>query len=69
MVDKTRAMQMNIKKRWFKKASKKTSKYFSGYCPLWAGQMGRILPTLGTNQIAGFVEYHLLMNWEKNKME
>ena len=36
---------------------------------LWAGRMGRILPTLGTNQIAGFVEYRLLTNWEKNKYE
>ena len=35
--------------------------------PLWVSQIGRILPTLGTNQIAGFVEYHLLMHWEKNR--
>ena len=34
---------------------------------LWAGQMGRTLPTFGTNQIAGFVEYCLFTNWEKNK--
>ena len=27
--------------------------------------MGRILPALGTNQIAGFVEYRPLTNWEK----
>ena len=26
-----------------------------------------ILRALGTNQIAVFLEYHLLMNWEKNK--
>ena len=36
-----------------------------GYRPLWPGQMGRILPSLGTNQIVGFVEYHPLTNWEK----
>ena len=34
--------------------------------PLWAGRMGRILPALGTNHIAGFVEYRPLTNWEKN---
>ena len=34
--------------------------------PLWAVRMGRILPALGTNQIAGFVEYRPLTNWEKN---
>ena len=28
----------------------------------YAGWMGRILPTLVTNQIAGFVEYCLLTN-------
>ena len=37
-----------------------------GYRPLWAGRMGRILPALGTNQIAGFVEYRPLTTWEKN---
>ena len=38
------------------------------YHPLWAGQIGRILTALGTNQIdqiAGFVEYHPLTNREK----
>ena len=34
--------------------------------PLWAYRMGRILPALGTNQIAGFVEYRPLTNCEKN---
>ena len=29
--------------------------------------MGITLPALGTNQIAGFVEYRPLMNWEKDK--
>ena len=37
--------------------------------PLWVGWMGRILPALGTNQIAGFVEYHLLMHWEKIELD
>ena len=37
--------------------------------PLWVGRMGRILPALGTNQIAGFVEYHLLMHWEKIELD
>ena len=37
-----------------------------GYRPLWAGRMGRILPALGTNQIAGFLEYRPLTTWEKN---
>ena len=40
-----------------------------GYRLLWAGRMGRILPALGTNQIAGFVEYRPLTNWEKNNHE
>ena len=34
----------------------------------WAGRMGRILPAHGTNQIAGFVEYRPLTNWEKNNV-
>ena len=33
-----------------------------GYRLLWAGRMGRILPALGTNQIAGFLEYRPLTN-------
>ena len=37
-----------------------------GYRPLWAGRMGTILPALGTNQIARFVEYRPPMTWEKN---
>ena len=40
-----------------------------GYRLLWAGRMGRILPALGTNQIAGFLEYRPLTNWEKNNHE
>ena len=35
---------------------------FFGYCLLRAGRMAKILPALETNQIAGFVEYYLLMN-------
>ena len=30
--------------------------------------MGRTLPAVGTNQIAGFVEYRPLTDWEKNNM-
>ena len=30
--------------------------------------VGRILPALGTNQIAGFVEYRPLTKWEKNNV-
>ena len=36
-----------------------------GYRPLWAGRMGEILSALGTDQIAGFVEYRPLTNWGK----
>ena len=39
-----------------------------GYRLLWAGRMGRILPALGTNHIAGFEEYRPLTNWEKITM-
>ena len=33
--------------------------------PAVSGPDGEILPALGTNQIAGFVEYRPLTNWEK----
>ena len=38
------------------------------YRPLSAesGPDGRLVPAVGTNQIAGFVEYRPLTNWEKN---
>ena len=38
------------------------------YRPLSAesGPDGRLVPAVGTNQIAEFVEYRPLTNWEKN---
>ena len=50
------------------KGFQKNFETFFGYRSLWAGRMGRILPALGTNQIAGFVEYRPLTNWEKNNI-
>ena len=35
--------------------------------PAESGPDGKIPPALGTNQIAGFVEFRPLTHWEKNK--
>jgi len=38
---------------------------YDGFCLLWWADR-KFLPTSGTNQIAGFVEFCPLMSWKKN---
>ena len=45
-------------------------KWYCKYCQLeWAKWVEKIPPAPKTNEIARFVEYWLLMNWEKKKNE